>query len=70
LQGAAEPLRVYAACAAVLRAAGDPRAATLLADAQGLIEVIAGSIADEEARRVYRDRALADRAFAVEGVRL
>jgi hypothetical protein len=52
-QGTTEPLLIYWDCYSVLRAAGDPRAPTVLAWGHDLLQALAAQIDDPAMRRAF-----------------
>jgi adenylate cyclase len=66
LRGTWDPFRVYLACYHVLRANGDPRAASILAAGHRLLQEQAGRIPDEALRRSFLENVAENRELAAE----
>jgi hypothetical protein len=65
-RGTWDPFRVYLACYHVLRASGDPRAASILAAGHRLLQEQAGRIPDEALRRSFLENVAENRELAAE----
>ncbi len=66
LRGTWDPFRIYLVCYRVLRANGDPRAASILATGHRLLQEQAGRIPDEALRRSFLENVAENRELAAE----
>jgi adenylate cyclase len=66
LRGTWDPFRIYLVCYRVLRANGDPRAASILAAGYRLLQEQAGRIPDEALRRSFLENVAENRELAAE----
>jgi len=66
LRGTWAPFRIYLVCYRVLRANGDPRAASILATGHRLLQEQAGRIPDEALRRSFLENVAENRELAAE----